>query len=108
MVFCVGVIPYVNKIEDSLRELFRVLQDGGSCFVTYPYRNYVVNFLREKPLGLWIRSRVLKTAHYHVRLEIDEFREACNRIGFDVVDEKKLHFSEMLYHLRKRDTEGQS
>jgi ubiquinone/menaquinone biosynthesis C-methylase UbiE len=102
VVFCIGVIPYVDTIEDSLRELSRVLQDGGSCIVTYPYKNCVVNFLRENPLGLWIRKHALKTAHYHVRMEISEFRDTCNRLGFDIAGEKKLHFSEMLFHLRKR------
>ena len=39
-------------------------------------------------------------------MDVTEFRDACRQVGFEIVDEKKLHFSEMLYHLRKTQMAG--
>jgi ubiquinone/menaquinone biosynthesis C-methylase UbiE len=100
-VCCIGVLPYIDDIDGALRELFRVLKRGGVCYVTYPYNNPVVGFLRTHPLGMWIKQTVLKMAHFTVALTPPQFEVRCRNAGFTIQSSRKLPFSEYLYELQK-------
>lgn len=104
LVCCIGVLPYVDEIDTALRELRRVLKPDGVCLVTYPYKNPVVNFLRENALGKWIKRVVLKMAYFKVALDIPQFEAHCRQNGFIITGSRKLPLSEILYELKKTAT----
>lgn len=100
IVFCIGVIPYVEEIEKALLELKKVIKTEGICYITYPYKNILVNFLRNNSLGLWMRKNILKMASFKVKYEIRDFIELCKESGFRIIEEKKLKFSEILFIMK--------
>lgn len=43
----IGVIEYIDKDEESLKELFRVLKPGGFVIVSYPNRKNFIHWFRQ-------------------------------------------------------------
>lgn len=101
ILFCIGVLPYLDGQQYAISELYRVLKKEGVCFFSYPYKKTILSFFRTNSLGLWIRKNILKTAIYSVKYDRGDFLRLLEGKGFSIKKEIRLLLSEYLLIVEK-------
>ena len=93
VVFCIGVLRYLNSWENGLQEIYRVLKPGGAFVATFYYRfslQWIYMCLLGRPLlplALMLRGRPLKECFMKHKAEplpfsYHKFMTVCQEIGF--------------------------
>ena len=100
---CVGVVEYIENLEQALKELARCLSPGGHLIITGPNGKSliaaadraaaaVVNFFF-RPLLIRSRGRgFLEFPYFHRAFDPQQFVEQVGGFGFELRDKKYTNF----------------
>lgn len=86
-VICLDVLEHVKDVNKSLKEINKVLVDGGNLIITVPNERYL-----SKPIIPYDYSKILKMmGHDHKGFDLPEIRILLNKNGFRVVSYQYYH-----------------
>jgi ubiquinone/menaquinone biosynthesis C-methylase UbiE len=107
LVVCAGVIEYLERDENALKEVARVLRHNGVAFITVTNITTPFWFVQtmEMVLGLWKRLRRLQGfTHYPKRVRLHfptTLKKKTSKLGLDPIDEAYFHFSPLPFPLNQ-------